>query len=360
MICHVVRLLCLCWSAQGEWNRLADMSDASGLPRPAARAEHVGAWDQQEQVLLIHAGSNLEGDLWSFDAASATWTRTMNGGSPAARALHAADWDSTNGALWVHGGYNSQTATWFRDVWKLQSGTWSLEYNDVIAPCGRQAHVAVWISSTSSLWVHGGWTGTKRCSDLWSYNTHARSWQKLEPLAPGGAPPARSHHVAAWDGAGQTLWMHGGYNDALLGDFWKLTLDASTLSWAPVSAGGGPTARSGHAGVWDATGRMFWLHGGNDGVLQRDLWRYDSIGDTWSLIAAHAGPSGRWSHVAAWDGTNQVIYIHGGYNGSVCGDLWSFSVTTTSTTHTSSLTSTSSSQTSTSSSISRTNQQQHQ
>ncbi|OLP97675.1 Tip elongation aberrant protein 3 [Symbiodinium microadriaticum] len=281
MICHVVRLLCLCWSAKGEWNRLADMSDASGLPRPAARAEHVGAWDQQEQVLLIHAGSNLEGDLWSFDAASATWTRTMNGGSPASRALHAADWDSTNGVLWVHGGYNSQTATWFRDVWKLQFGSWSLEYNDDFAPCERQAHVAVWISGTSSLWVHGGWTGAKRLSDLWSYNTHARSWQKLEPLAPGGAPPARSHHVAAWDGVGQTLWMHGGYNDALLGDFWKLTLDASTLSWAPVSAGGGPTARSGHAGVWDATGRMLWLHGGNDGVFQRDLWRYDLVGDTW-------------------------------------------------------------------------------
>ncbi|CAE7724006.1 Lztr1 [Symbiodinium sp. CCMP2592] len=354
MICHVVRLLWLCWRAKGEWNRLADMTDASAPLRPAARSEHVGAWDKQRQVLLIHAGSNLEGDLWSFDAESATWTRILNGASPAARALHAADWDSTSGALWMHGGRNSQTATWFRDVWKLQSGTWSLEYNDVIAPCGRQAHVAVWISSTSSLWVHGGWTGTKRLSDLWSYNTHARSWQQLAPLAPDGAPPARSHHFAAWDGARQTLWMHGGYNDVLLGDLWTLTLDASTLSWAPVLAGGGPTARSGHAGVWDATGRALWLHGGNDGVLQRDLWKYDSIGDTWSLIAAHAGPSGRWSHVAAWDGTNQVIYIHGGYNGSVCGDLWSFSVTTTSTTHTSSLTSTSSSQTSTSSSISRT------
>ncbi|CAE7762840.1 Lztr1 [Symbiodinium sp. CCMP2592] len=343
--------LCWCWRVRGEWGRLADLTDAAGHVRPAARSEHIGAWDESRQVLQIHAGSNLEGDLWAFDVASATWTRTITAEVPAARSAHAAGWDPAGQSLWVHGGYNSQTKVWFRDIWRFQSGLWTLESNDA-GPCGRQAHVAVWVASTSSLWVHGGWTGTHRLSDLWSYNQQAHGWQELAPLSPSGAPPARSHHIAVWDGTNQVLWMHGGYNSSLLGDLW--TLDATTLSWAEIQSDGGPTARSGHAAVWDVESQLLWLHGGNDGILKRDLWRYDPESNIWSLIAEQAGPSGRWSHVAAWDDLNHVIYIHGGYNGSLCGDLWSFWVTTTSTTQTASSTSSSSSQTSTSSSISRT------
>ncbi|CAE7644006.1 Lztr1 [Symbiodinium sp. CCMP2592] len=335
--------------ALGRWSRLADLTDA-GLVRPAARSEHVGAWDEARQVLLIHGGSNLEGDLWAFDATSDSWTRTVTAEAPAARTLHAAGWDSANQALWVHGGHNSQTATWFRDVWRFRSGIWVQVSNDA-GPAGRQGHVAVWVPGTFSLWVHGGWTGTSRLSDLWSYSDQGHGWWEL---APSGAPPARSHHVAAWDGVGQALWIHGGFGDSLLlGDLW--TLDASTGSWREISFDAGPSARSGHTAVWDDQSRMLWLHGGNDGFPKQDLWRYESEQNIWSLISAeHAGPSGRWSHVAAWDSGNQIIYIHGGYNGTLCGDLWSFSVTTTSTTQTTSSSTKSSSQTSSSSSTSHT------
>ncbi|OLP86408.1 Tip elongation aberrant protein 3 [Symbiodinium microadriaticum] len=287
----VARLLLCCWGmARGEWSRVTDLADA-GLVRPAARSEHIGAWDEARQVLLIHGGSNLEGDLWAFDATSEAWTRTVTAVAPAARAAHAAGWDPAKQALWVHGGHNSQTKTWFRDVWRFQSGAWTLEF-DGAGPCGRQAHVAVWVSSTSSLWVHGGWTGSRRLSDLWSYNDQAHGWQELAPVAPSGVPPARSHHVAVWDGTGQALWMHGGYNDSLLGDLW--TLDASGLSWTEVVFDGGPTARSGHAAVWDDANRRLWLHGGNDGFLKRELWRYETGSNIWSEIHAQ-GPSGRWS-----------------------------------------------------------------
>ncbi|CAE7663722.1 Lztr1 [Symbiodinium necroappetens] len=293
--------------ALGRWSRLADLTDA-GLVRPAARSEHIGTWNEARQVLLIHGGSNLEGDLWTFDATSDSWARTVTAEAPAARTLHAAGWDAANQALWVHGGHNSQTATWYRDIWRFHSGIWVQVSNDA-GPSGRQAHVAVWVPGTFSLWVHGGWTGTNRLSDLWSYNEQGHGWWEL---APSGAPPARSHHVAVWDGVGQALWMHGGFGDSrLLGDLW--TLDASTGSWSERSYDGGPSARSGHTAVWDDGSRMLWLHGGNDGFPKQDLWRYDSGQNMWSLISAeHAGPSGRWSHVAAWGSGNQVIYIHGG------------------------------------------------
>ncbi|CAE7762829.1 Lztr1 [Symbiodinium sp. CCMP2592] len=304
--------------ARGEWSRLTDLADA-GLVRPAARSEHVAAWDEVNQVLLIHGGSNLEGDLWAFDAASEAWTRTVTAVAPAARAAHAAAWDPANHALWVHGGHNSQAKTWFRDVWRFQSGAWTLEF-DGAGPSGRQAHVAVWVSSTSSLWVHGGWTGSRRLSDLWSYNHLAHGWQELAPGTFGAVPSARSHHVAVWDGTGQALWMHGGYGDSLLGDLW--TLDILALSWRKLRFHGGPTARSGHAAAWDDLTCGLWLHGGNDGILKRDLWRYDPESNIWSLIAEQAGPSGRWSHVAAWDDLNHVIYIHGGYNGGLYSELY--------------------------------------
>ncbi|OLP86392.1 Tip elongation aberrant protein 1 [Symbiodinium microadriaticum] len=316
----VARLLLCCWGmARGEWSRVTDLADA-GLVRPAARSEHIGAWDEARQVLLIHGGSNLEGDLWAFDATSEAWTRTVTAVAPAARAAHAAGWDPAKQALWVHGGYNSQTLAWFRDGWRLQSGAWTLEFDDA-GPSGREAHVAVWDESTAALWVHGGWTGTRHLSDLWRYNSNAHGWQELVP-APGSTPSGRSSHVAVWDSTAHAMWLHGGYGDALLADLW--TLRAATLTWTEVSFSGGPSPRSGHTAVWDASSRLLWLHGGNDGFLRRDLWRYDSMENVWSLIAEHAGPSARWSHVAAWDGRNQILYIHGGYNGSLCGDLWSF------------------------------------
>eukprot|EP00439_Symbiodinium_sp_Y106_P057954 s465_g8.t1 len=232
----VARLL-LCWSmVRGEWSRLTDLADA-GLVRPAARSEHVAAWDEVNQVLLIHGGSNLEGDLWAFDAASEAWTRTVTAVAPAARAAHAAGWDPANHALWVHGGYNSQTLAWFRDGWRLQSGAWTLELHDA-GPSSREAHIAVWDESTAALWVHGGWTGTRHLSDLWRYNSNAHGWQEL---LLSGTPSGRSSHVAVWDSTRHAMWLHGGYGDALLADLW--TLHAATLSWTEVPFSGGPSPR---------------------------------------------------------------------------------------------------------------------
>ena len=251
---------------------MSDLADPVDPAGPPARSAHIGFWDASRQALLIHGGSDLAGDLWQFAAATGAWMQVGTAVAPAARASHAAGWDAGNQALWVHGGYNSETSTWFRDVWKLQSGTWMLEFNDG-GPCGRQAHVAVWDSSTAALWVHGGWSGSILLSDLWQYNSRTGRWQELAVLA-SSAPSARSHHVAVWDGTSEALWLHGGYSESLLGDLWAW--DTSSLSWTEIAFEGGPTRRSGHAAVWDDANRAFWLHGGNDGFLRRDLWKYEA------------------------------------------------------------------------------------
>ena len=120
--------------ALGAWERLRDLSDSGGALMPSARAEHAGAWDALSRTLLVQDGSGLVGDLWAYDVEVQAWTRRSGQGhhGPAPRASHGAGWDQAARALWVHGGYgyDGSTTKWYRDVWRHQSGTWTLEAGD--------------------------------------------------------------------------------------------------------------------------------------------------------------------------------------------------------------------------------------
>ncbi|CAE7706407.1 unnamed protein product, partial [Symbiodinium sp. CCMP2456] len=55
--------------------------------------------------------------------------------------------------------------------------------------------------------------------------------------------------------------------------------------------------RSQLVAVWDKAGQRVWLHGGNDGFMKQDPWRYDSSANSWDLVRdiVQSGPSARVS-----------------------------------------------------------------
>ena len=130
-----------------------------------------------------------------------------------------------------------------------------------------------------------------------------------------GSAPKRQNHVAVWDPVGEAFWIHGGYNGShLLQDIWTWTYKDAWLMHGPMHSPGGPGARSEHVAVWDTSQAALYIHGGSNGQLLGDLWRYSSAG--WMQIAAMGAPSARSQHVAAFDHTGSVIWLHGGYDGS--------------------------------------------
>lgn len=84
----------------------------------------------------------------------------------------------------------------------------------------------------------------------------------------------------------------------------------------------GPTARFGHAMVFDMARRQVLLMGGqsSSGAYLADTWTWD--GDTWTQVA-DMGPTPRSNHAMAYDSSRQRVVMFGGSNGDTSfGDTW--------------------------------------
>ena len=187
----------------------------------------------------------------------------------------------------------------------LAQASWTLLESD--GPSARSAHAAA-LDGNQVLWVHAG-KGELLLQDLWAYNELLNTWTTV-PLF-STAPSARKEHVAMTDGNGD-LWIQGGQDDSdYFNDLWKL----SSNSWTLVSNGSVPS-RSSHVGVWDSLNGALWIHGGYDGVLREDIWKFEVERSGWfSISDENDRPSARAHHVAALDETSGVIWVHGGYDG---------------------------------------------
>lgn len=189
----------------------------------------------------------------------------------------------------------------------LALGSWTLLLEDN-GPSARSAHAAA--LDSNQFWIHAG-KGEDLLQDLWVYNKALQTWT-LVPLFTA-APSARKEHLAITDGNGD-LWVHGGQDDVIyFNDLWKL----HTNAWTLISNASVP-GRSSHIGVWDSLNDALWIHGGYDGALKQDMWKFDAQSNIWvSIPNLDTQPSARAHHVAAIDETNGVIWIHGGYDGGL-------------------------------------------
>lgn len=269
----------------GLWLQLSN--DAG----PTPREDHAAVWGGTALWLhggRTEEGGFAQ-DLWRFSAGA--WTRwTSSLGRPAARSGHVAIWDDVNDLLWIHGGYSGDYADLHHDLWSFDpsssnTSAWRspMVRRDLPQPSGRAYHAAAWVPETESLWIHGGYDGSL-CGDLWSFHLGSSSWQLLSQSGP--AP--RAEHVAAWETSSDEadlgrLWVHGGFGEdaGALGDLWfyRATRSDSSSSrgWQLLEPSG--PRRYQHVALFDVANRSFWVHGGRLEMQdQGDTWRFD-LGD---------------------------------------------------------------------------------
>ena len=197
--------------------------------------------------------------------------------------------------------------------------------NSPFQPVGRSVQAAAWDSASQQLWIHAG-NEQLVLEDLWTFDFESRTWD-LKQQRRQYRPSARSDHVAVWDPERRSLWIHGGFtgtvgpHNKFFGDLWRYSGNSWTLEADETVYG--PSPRSDHVAVWDAASSTLWIHGEKNGhgILLGDLWRFDSPPNrpswSWSRVVDNEPPSARAHHVAVWDDTNAAIWVHGGYDGGL-------------------------------------------
>lgn len=133
---------------------------------------------------------------------------------------------------------------------------------------------------------------------LWAYNPATSAWSAIEPVTASSgaappAPPARSYHALASDGA-STLFLHAGCPaKGRLSDLWSF--DIQTRVWTELAVAP-PPARGGTSIAY-LDGKIYRM-GGFDGKSEQggSVDVYDVKANTWESIAFDAerdGPEAR-------------------------------------------------------------------
>lgn len=163
--------------------------------------------------------------------------------------------------------------------------------------------------------------------DLWAFDFASDTWARLSQ---GEGPPARSNHAMAHlDGK---LWVFGGNSSpsgaffAPLDDLW--TYDLAAGAWQEVAvAGPRPPARLFHAMATD--GELLYAYGGGDanaftGPFLADLWAFDPQTSGWTLLHDGAGgpqvPSDRFWANLEYDPVSRQLLLFGGHDNTSLGN----------------------------------------
>ncbi len=212
--------------------------------------------------------------------------------------------EPTDRLVWFGGNLNPPTECQFTSEYTTQ--TWSfLRQCDAYAPIEgavepppRARHIAVLDRARDRMLIHGGRQREETSGpydlldDLWALDLEEDTWEQLETT--GGGPSARSSHAGAV--IGDQLFVFGG-NASTSGlsyqpmdDLW--ILDLETLAWTERGTTGTPGPRLFHAMTPAADGGSLFVFAGGDenafaGPLLADLWELDLA--SWTWFERHAG-----------------------------------------------------------------------
>lgn len=172
-----------------SWTRLDDPGDA----HPKRRAVAAG-FDSVRNRILIYGGTGIigswfgqTGEVWSFDLATAYWSR-LDATPVQAQWGCAGVVDPVNDQLIVFSGYftNSSIEIYNADLWtlSLDSAVWTKQPET--APWPRDRRDAVIVLDGRKCFVAGGhWAGFYR--DTWKLDLDTMAWTQLEPkVSPQG------------------------------------------------------------------------------------------------------------------------------------------------------------------------------
>jgi uncharacterized protein (TIGR03437 family) len=198
-------------------------------PSPAARIDHMMAWDGARQKIVLFGGKGapsssdftqaVMNDTWTWDGAN--WTQLSPSGSiPPARGAGALVYDDSRQVVVLFGGYSSSGAK-LNDMWEWNGTTWTPRTFSG-GPAARSHHRMTYDSYRQQTVLVGGQSGvtaTPYFTDIWTWD--GSTWTQQHPAL---SPPVTESPVIAYDSARhQTLLWGGVVNSApgstpLLGD----------------------------------------------------------------------------------------------------------------------------------------------
>ncbi len=300
-----------------QWSSLV----ASG-PLPSARYRHGVAYDPGDDRMLVYGGYDglypYPDGAWALPLGGApSWAAIATSGTiPAGRYGHTSLYDPLRRRMIVFGGHDGTSRV--DQVWALSlagTPTWSLLQPSGTPPSGRQNHSAVYDPIRDRMLVFGGFDGARR-NDVWSLSLGgAPAWTQLVPA--GTPPSARSNHVAIYDPIRDRMIVFGGSDGAPRNDVWALSLSGEPAWSALAVSGTPPTARAGHAAVYEPVRDRMVTFGGDDLTFQNDAWALSLSGaPAWSPLApSGALPPGRRYHTALYDPKRDRLVVLGGWDG---------------------------------------------
>jgi N-acetylneuraminic acid mutarotase len=207
---------------------------------PCQRDSHVTVCDPFHEKLIIQggvaAGEQLN-DTWAYDLKSSTWDRMADG---PALAGHAGAWDGQNNQLLLFGGWTGiGQQKLSNEVWafNLSANAWSRKASGSVA---RSNHSAVWDPIDKEMLIFGGDNGLQEFNDLWAYKPLTDTWSH----GSSGAT-SRKGQGACWDSLDKLMLIFGGYPDRR--DTWAY--DPAADVWKQYDTLGGWLNDAG--AVWD-------------------------------------------------------------------------------------------------------------
>ncbi len=270
--------------------------------RPAARTEHVMAYDsgRRRVVLLGGQAATPQGalparDVWEWDGAD--WQ--SRGATPEAQYFVGATYDSARGRIVASGlgvefPFGHSTWEWDGTAWTKFSRKMSDPPASKMAYDSVRKRTVLFGSGQTWEWDGGTWSmpipsGGVRCAS---------------------APQSRTNFTLVFDELRARTLLVGGISSAnkILSDSWEW----DGTCWSVVPGNTVLPGRAGAGGVAEsATGRLLLFGGAGPGA-NNDLWSWD--GRTWTELVPGSSPPGQLdSYAVAYDAVRRVTVIFGGF-----------------------------------------------
>lgn len=346
------------WTWDGRtWTQFVSAS-------PAPRTGHAMAYDRKRNVVVMFGGVDdnpldlVNNELWELS--DTTWTKkTFTGAAPLARRDAAMAWDPFTERVLLVGG-NDTDANALKDTWtwdgtswtQLASVTGAIAFSNVGLATDHARKRIVMLASDGAVREYNGssWQlstavpaiGVPRHSAAMALDTRHRELVLFGGQTTTGAsfsnatyrfrgqwtlttvtgPAARAGHRLVYDRLRDEMVMFGGYmNSTFFADTHVLPGPTAT-AWVARAPQTSPSARYGHAMVWDDNIEKVVLFGGDDGAIRNDTWTWN--GANWNLEAPPSKPTIRKDAAVAYDPVQKKVVLFGGRTsgGVVEDDTW--------------------------------------
>ena len=157
--------------------------------------------------------------------------------------------------------------------------------------------------------------------DMWVYHSTGNIWNEIVLT---NKPSARAGHAMVYDDYNQKTILFGGWsgNVGLTNDTW--IYDSQTNQWTEVFPNTAPEIRQSYAIYYEPIFQKIILFGGYKDLLPHysDTWEYNYSNNTWTELYPSNSPSGRYGSKMVYDPINQRAILFGGRSSSIMDDTW--------------------------------------